>query len=87
MRGFLVVCFLFLAVQSEAQSEPKVEAAAAGPNWAGRWETDMGGLLFAHMGREVYGKLEQSGGAFSGITTTDPRIVIGQLKMTAFTVS
>lgn len=52
--------------------------------WAGRWETDMGSLLLEHIGREVFGKLEQSKGAFSGVTTTDPGVTIGQLHMTAF---
>ena len=47
----------------------------------------MGNLNLVHMGREVYGHLEgNTKGDFSGVTTTDPRIVIGQVKMTAFTV-
>lgn len=58
------------------------------PKWAGRWQTDMGNLNLVHMGREVYGRLEgNTKGDFSGVTTTDPRIVIGQVRMTAFTVS
>ena len=78
------LCFIPATIAAPGADEPQViKKEDAQPVWAGRWQTDMGSLVLAHIEREVYGKLDARG-SMSGISTSNPRVIIGQLQMTAF---